>query len=279
MVLVGILEFAGMVVGLYNTCFTGDTLVATEDGRRRIDQIKVGDKVWAYNPDTGEKELKEVVNVFVKETDEILHLETTDGTIDTTTTHPFYVVGEGWKAAGDLKAGDEIYALDGSAVTILSTSLEKLDEPIKVYNLEVADFHTYFVGNTGMLVHNRCGGSGSKETGSSGAESSSSGGSGSGNSSSNSGGVGNPVNSKGNGSTGKITPNNLKEQMAMHQVKSDPLRNARELPFTMNDSRWPGSEGWVKMESVTRMPDGSKVTIHFNYNTVTGAFDDFKFEN
>ena len=167
MVLVGILEFAGMVVGLYNTCFTGDTLVATEDGRRRIDQIKVGDKVWAYNPDTGEKELKEVVNVFVKETDEILHLKTTDGDIDTTTTHPFYVVGQGWTAAGDLNAGDEIYALDGSAVTILSTSLEKLDEPIKVYNLEVADFHTYFVGNTGMLVHNRCGGSGSKETGSS----------------------------------------------------------------------------------------------------------------
>ena len=175
MVLVGILEFAGMVVGLYNTCFTGDTLVATEDGRRRIDEINVGDKVWAYNPDTGEKELKEVVNVFVKETDEILHLQTTDGNIDTTTTHPFYVVDEGWKAAGDLKAGDEIYALDGSAITILSTSLEKLDEPIKVYNLEVADFHTYFVGNTGMLVHNRCGGSGSKETGNSGAGSSDSG--------------------------------------------------------------------------------------------------------
>ncbi len=157
MVLVGILEFAGMVVGLYNTCFTGDTLVATEDGSRRIDQIKVGDKVWAYNPDTGEKELKEVVSVFVKETDEILHLKTTDGDIDTTTTHPFYVVGEGWKAAGDLKAGDKIYALDGTTVTITGANLEKLDKPIKVYNLEVADFHTYFVGNTGMLVHNRCG--------------------------------------------------------------------------------------------------------------------------
>ncbi len=157
MALVGIFEFAGMVVGLYATCFTGDTLVATEDGSRRIDQIKVGDKVWAYNPDTGEKELKEVVSVFVKETDEILHLETTDGTIDTTTTHPFYVVGQGWTAAGDLKAGDEIYSLDGTTVIINGANLEKLDETIKVYNLEVADFHTYFVGNTGMLVHNRCG--------------------------------------------------------------------------------------------------------------------------
>lgn len=29
--------------------------------------------------------------------------------------------------------------------------------PVKVYNFEVEDFHTYFVGSgDGMLVHNRC---------------------------------------------------------------------------------------------------------------------------
>ncbi|RRD63001.1 hypothetical protein EII26_12710 [Fretibacterium sp. OH1220_COT-178] len=33
--------------------------------------------------------------------------------------------------------------------------LEKLDKPIPVYNLEVEDFQSYFVGN-GVLVHNRC---------------------------------------------------------------------------------------------------------------------------
>lgn len=32
--------------------------------------------------------------------------------------------------------------------------LEKLAEPIKVYNLEVADFNTYFVGDEAVLVHN-----------------------------------------------------------------------------------------------------------------------------
>ena len=34
------------------------------------------------------------------------------------------------------------------------TELEKLEEPIKVYNLEVADFNTYFVGDNAVLVHN-----------------------------------------------------------------------------------------------------------------------------
>ena len=34
-------------------------------------------------------------------------------------------------------------------------NLEKLDKPIPVYNLDVEDFDTYFVGS-GVLVHNRC---------------------------------------------------------------------------------------------------------------------------
>ena len=33
--------------------------------------------------------------------------------------------------------------------------LEKLDQPISVYNLDVEDFHSYFVAD-GVLVHNVC---------------------------------------------------------------------------------------------------------------------------
>lgn len=38
------------------------------------------------------------------------------------------------------------------------------------------------------------------------------------------------------------------------------------------------SEGWVKMQNVVTLPDGSKTVIHFDYNKITGAFDDFKFK-
>ncbi len=144
------------LTALADSCFTGETLVATEDGQKRIDEIKVGDKVWAYNVETGETEFKEVTTVYVHEVDEILHLETTEGDIDTTTNHPFYVIDKGWVAAGDLKSGDEVYNLDGSTAVIIDSELEKLDEPILVYNLEVEDFHTYFVGYEPVLVHNSC---------------------------------------------------------------------------------------------------------------------------
>ena len=71
------------LMSLHQTCFTGETLVATEDGQKRIDEIETGDKVWAYDIYTGKTELKEVLTVYVHEQTEILHLSTTAGNIDT----------------------------------------------------------------------------------------------------------------------------------------------------------------------------------------------------
>jgi intein/homing endonuclease len=145
-----------MAYTITQSCFTGDTLVAAEDGYKRIDEIEVGDLVWAYNVETAEFELKEVLTVYVKENKEILYLETSTGDIDTTTNHPFYVLNKGWVAAGDLEVGDEVYALDGSASVITGYRLEVFGAPVTVYNLEVDGFHTYFVGEFGVLVHNKC---------------------------------------------------------------------------------------------------------------------------
>lgn len=83
-----------------------------------------------------------------------MHLYTSIGTIDTTSNHPFYVVDKGWVAAGDLVSGDKIYQLDGSIALVTGSQFEKLDVPVKVYNLEVEGFHSYFVGDVLVLVHN-----------------------------------------------------------------------------------------------------------------------------
>ncbi len=91
-------------------------------------------------------------------------------------------------------------------------------------------------------------------------------------------GVGNAVKIEGRGITGRIIPNSLEEQMAMEQVKSNPLSAAKELPLKLGDDRWPALEGWVKMQSVVKNSDGSQTVIHFLYNKVTGAFDDFKYK-
>ena len=141
-------------MSVHQTCFTGETLVAAENGQIRIDEIKVGDKIWAYDIHTGKNELKEVLTVYVHDQTEILHLHTTVGDIDTTTNHPFYVTGRGWVAAGDINEGDEVFLIDGSTAVVAGAELEKLEEPIKVYNLEVEDYNTFFVGNEKVLVHN-----------------------------------------------------------------------------------------------------------------------------
>ena len=50
--------------------------------------------------------------------------------------------------------GDEVYLIDGSTAVVTGSELKRLAEPIKVYNLEVEDYHTYFVGDVPVLVHN-----------------------------------------------------------------------------------------------------------------------------
>lgn len=34
---------------------------------------------------------------------------------------------------------------------------ETFDSPVSIYNFEVEDFHTYYVGENPVLVHNKCG--------------------------------------------------------------------------------------------------------------------------
>ena len=140
-------------------CFTGDTLVDTEDGYRRIDEIEAGDYVLAYNSETGECELKEVLSVSATDTDVIVHVMTSDGEeIRTTMYHPFYVKDEEsgkWKAASNLVRGDLLLTENGEKVYVKEVRIEKSAEPVKVYNLEVDELHTYFVAG-GVLVHNMC---------------------------------------------------------------------------------------------------------------------------
>ena len=159
-IVIATVRLAVSVFTLKSQCFTGDTLVSTEEGNRRIDEIKPGDKVLSYNTETGENELQEVKNVSVSKTDILVHIITDDGRdIETTMFHPFYVKNEDgtgeWKAASNLKAGDELLSEDGNKVKVSEVKVEKLAEEITVYNLELDEVHTYYVAG-GVLVHNMC---------------------------------------------------------------------------------------------------------------------------
>ena len=139
-------------------CFTEDTLIKTDDGYKEIKDIEVGDLVYSEDPLTGEKGLKKVTNVFVNETSVIVRVFVEDEEIETTPTHPFWVIGKGWVAAGDMEVGDKVYLYSGEGREIKELKFEHLDSPIKVYNFEVEDWHTYFVSEQDVFVHNSCGG-------------------------------------------------------------------------------------------------------------------------
>ena len=59
-------------------CFVEGTLVLTEDGLVPIEDIEVGDYVWAENPDTGDITLKEVLDTFEKQVDTIVTITVDD---------------------------------------------------------------------------------------------------------------------------------------------------------------------------------------------------------
>ena len=64
--------------------------------------------------------------------------------------HPFWVEGKGWTSVRDLQPGDELLTWGGDQATVTSVRLDVYRE--SVYNLEVEDFHTYFVAPAGLWV-------------------------------------------------------------------------------------------------------------------------------
>ncbi len=130
--------------------------LTTAFGNKVIEEIQVEDMVWAENPETGEKELKKVVRTFINESDELVHIFVNKEEIITTPEHPFYVPEKGWIGAIKLRAGDVLVLQNGKYVIVEQVQHEILEEPVTVYNFEVEDFHTYYVGESSILVHNAC---------------------------------------------------------------------------------------------------------------------------
>jgi len=134
--------------------FHKGTLVSTKDAKKPIETIRLGEKVISKNEITGELEYKTVTKLFENEVTLLFKLTMSGGKIiETTWNHPFMIKGRGWTLAKDLQIGDESILQDGRLTQIQSIQQIHVP-PTKVYNIEVEDFHTYFVGEDGVWVHN-----------------------------------------------------------------------------------------------------------------------------
>ena len=76
-------------------------------------------------------------------------------TITATNNHPFYLPQLGkYLRADSLRQNMKLLALTGALLTV--HAVEAFDTTLQVYNFEVEEYHNYFVGEEGVLVHNDC---------------------------------------------------------------------------------------------------------------------------
>ena len=98
--------------------------------------------------------IKTVVETYVRETMKLIHIRVSGEEIVTTEGHPFYVKDIGFVNACDLIVGEELVDISGKVLLVEDIRVEYTPEPVKVYNFQVEDYHTYYVGNCAVWVHN-----------------------------------------------------------------------------------------------------------------------------
>ena len=135
-------------------CFVAGTKVKTENGFKNIEDIKIGDKVYSFNLDNNEIELKEVLELIHSSAKDTYKMTIGGKTVEMTSKHQVYIVDKGWTRAYNIKIGDMMLSANGDKVKITNIEHIKYDEPIDTYNLTVEDNSNYFVTDIQVLVHN-----------------------------------------------------------------------------------------------------------------------------
>ena len=104
--------------------------------------------------DTMKTEYKQVLETYIRKVDRLVHLIISGEEIITTVDYPFYVQGRGFIDAGNLLVGDKLVSSIGEDLLIENYNIEETENLVDVYNFQVKDNHTYYVGCQSILVHN-----------------------------------------------------------------------------------------------------------------------------
>ena len=135
-------------------CFVAGTMILTAMGLVAIENIKAGDKVISTNSDTFETAHKTVLETYIRKVNKLVYLTIAGALIITTVDHPFYVRNQDFVSASELQVGYETINSNGEVLLVEDIKIEFADKPVTVYNFQVEDFHTYYVGDICVLVHN-----------------------------------------------------------------------------------------------------------------------------
>jgi RHS repeat-associated protein len=139
-------------------CFPAGTQVLTSSGPVPIEKIKVGDRVLSRNTTSGKSEYKKVTALTKPHLDRLLELRVQGEreTLKPTRQHPFWAKRGAnradWIKAGELQAGDLLLTAKGIWRKVISVTSTEGQQT--VYNFTVQGNHDYYIGTSGLLVHN-----------------------------------------------------------------------------------------------------------------------------
>ncbi len=134
---------------IHHSCFGAGTPVHTLDGPRAIESIRIGDQILSQDARTGKLAFTSVMAVYHNKPAATLRITLGDVQIVVTGIHRFWKAGSGWTMARDLKSGDILRVLGGTAR--VAAVENHAVQP--VFNLEVAEGQSFFVSGLGALVH------------------------------------------------------------------------------------------------------------------------------
>jgi hypothetical protein len=135
-------------------CFAAGTLVTLGDGSRKaIETVELGDLVLSQREDGGALGAQRVSRIWEHTVQRTLLLNFSNGEqLETTKEHRFHVDGGGFVSAGRLRPGA---AFNTPVNNLVLRGAKERNATTQVYNLEVENFHTYFVGDNLLWVHNK----------------------------------------------------------------------------------------------------------------------------
>ncbi len=165
-------DIASIKEGQPHNCFVAGTLIHTKEGLVPIELIKVGDWVLSYPDDqpipseyrkdpSPPKTYKRVLRTYIAENQPVMEfpvLNLASGNVEhftATFNHPIFVLNHGWMPLEAICARREQVGVETFEFrNIVLGGLYKNKGLATVYNIEVEDFHTYYVGEEGVWVHN-----------------------------------------------------------------------------------------------------------------------------
>ena len=142
----------GGTCGKVPGCFLPGTIVNSSDGGKKIEDVQVGDKVDSFADNLITK--SKVSKIYKVTRDYYYSLVAGDYQVKVTAEHPFFVGNNKFKEVKDLKAGDDVYVMEGKSLAKKTvTSNTRINEKTDAYNLSVDNTQTFFAN--GFAVHNK----------------------------------------------------------------------------------------------------------------------------